>query len=148
MEFLKNYLNLVNRDLDKLSKEITSFKNEEIIWVIGKGITNSAGNLSLHICGNLQHYIGAILGKSGYKRDRDFEFSAKRINREGLLIEIQKTKDAVNSTLEQLTDESMQEEYPLEVLGYKMTTQYFLIHLHGHLNYHLGQINYHRRLLD
>ena len=138
----------MGRELDKLTNEISLFKSEQNIWVIGKGISNSAGNLTLHICGNLQHFIGNVLGNTNYIRNRDFEFSAKNISRDKLIGEIITTKEAVAATLTKLAENELQEEYPLEVLGYKMTKQYFLIHLFGHLNYHLGQINYHRRLLD
>ena len=67
------------RDLDKLKTEITSFKDEKKIWEISGDIKNSAGNLCLHLCGNLQHFIGAVLGNSGYVRNRDAEFSRKNV---------------------------------------------------------------------
>lgn len=146
--FLDDIKTLISRDLDTLSHELISYKSEENIWVIGKDIANTAGNLTLHVCGNLQHFIGTILGKGSYKRNREYEFSVKHISRYELLKEIEITKDTMKATLEKLTSDELQEDYPMEVLGYKMSTFYFLVHLQGHLNYHLGQINYHRRLLD
>lgn len=146
--FLDNIKVLMNRELNQLSREISLYKSEENIWVIGKEIANTAGNLTLHICGNLQHFIGNILGNSGYKRNREYEFSAKSVKKSELLKEIETTKDMVNSALQNLPEKEILQDYPQQVLGYKMSKQYFLIHLHGHLNYHLGQINYHRRLLD
>ncbi len=146
--FLDNIRFLMSRELDKLAKEVSSYKSEENIWVTGKEIANTAGNLTLHICGNLQHFIGAILGHTSYRRNREYEFSARSVKKNDLQKEIETTKEAVESTLQQISEDELQEDYPLEVLGYKMSKQYFLIHLYGHLNYHLGQINYHRRLLD
>lgn len=139
---------LYTRDLNKLKTEIESYQNEETIWKIDKNILNSAGNLCLHLVGNLNHFIGAQLGNSGYIRNRELEFSLKDVPRNELIEKIEGTLKIVVSTLDKFTSEDMEKEYPLEALGYKMTTEYFLIHLFGHLSYHLGQINYHRRLLD
>ncbi|MDR6404978.1 MULTISPECIES: DinB family protein [Chryseobacterium] len=139
---------LFTRDLNKLKTEIESYQNEETIWKTDKNILNSAGNLCLHLVGNLNHFIGAQLGNSGYIRNRDLEFSLKNIPRAELIQQIESTIEVINSSLGNLSAEDMEKEYPLEALGYKMTTEYFLIHLLGHLEYHLGQINYHRRLLD
>lgn len=138
---------LFTRDLNQLKKEIESYQNEEAIWKIDKDILNSAGNLSLHLVGNINHFIGAILGNSGYVRNRELEFSLKNIPKTELILQIENTIEVVHSSLDQLSEEDMNKEYPIEALGYPMTIEYFLIHLFGHLNYHLGQINYHRRLL-
>ena len=138
---------LFTRDLNQLKKEIESYQNEEAIWKIDKDILNSAGNLSLHLVGNINHFIGAILGNSGYVRNRELEFSLKNIPKTELILQIEKTIEVVHSSLDQLSEEDLKKEYPIQALSYPMTTEYFLIHLFGHLNYHLGQINYHRRLL-
>ncbi|MCS3867403.1 putative damage-inducible protein DinB [Chryseobacterium ginsenosidimutans] len=145
---IQSLQSLFTRDLNKLKTEIEAYQNEDIIWKIDKNILNSAGNLSLHLVGNISHFVGAILGNSGYIRNREQEFSLKDIPRAELIQQIENTIEVVNSSLEKLSAEDLEKEYPIEPLGYKMTTDYFLIHLIGHLEYHLGQINYHRRLLD
>jgi len=145
IEILKS---LYNRDLQKLKVEIESYQNEESLWKIDKNILNSGGNLCLHLLGNLNTYIGAELGKSGYVRQRDLEFSMKDITKTELLERLDSLIKIVDSTLANLSEEDLKKDYPTEALGYRMTTGYFLIHLLAHLNYHLGQINYHRRLLD
>jgi uncharacterized damage-inducible protein DinB len=139
---------LFRRDLEKLRREIDAYRDEKSLWKIEKEASNSAGNLCLHLVGNLNTYIGAEIGKSGYVRDRDLEFSQKHISRNELLQKIDETIIAVENALETLTDEKFDEEYSLIVFDDPMTTGYFLVHLATHLNYHLGQINYHRRLLD
>jgi hypothetical protein len=139
---------LYNRDLNKLKAEIGAYQNEATLWKTDKNIANSAGNLCLHLVGNLNTYIGAQLGNSGYIRQRDLEFSLKDIPRSELIENIEKTIGVVNSILVKLSAEDLEKVYPIEPLGYTMITEYFLIHLYGHLNYHVGQINYHRRLLD
>jgi len=139
---------LYTRDLNKLKTEIESYQTEESLWKIDKDISNTAGNLCLHLVGNLKHFFGAILGNSGYVRNREEEFSLKNIPKSELIQQVEETLNVVISTLDQLSEEDLAKEYPIEPLGYKMTTEYFMIHLFGHLSYHLGQINYHRRLLD
>ncbi|MDQ0592295.1 putative damage-inducible protein DinB [Chryseobacterium ginsenosidimutans] len=145
---IQSLQSLFTRDLNKLKTEIESYKKDDSIWKIDKNISNSAGNLCLHLIGNINHFVGAILGNSGYVRNRELEFSLKDIPRTELIKQIESTIEVVNSTLDKLPAEDLEKEYPIEPLGYKMTTEYFLIHLIGHLEYHLGQINYHRRLLD
>jgi len=141
-------IQLFDRDLEKLKTEITSYKTPSIMWGVTGDISNSAGNLCLHICGNLQHFIGSVLGISGYKRDRDSEFSRKNIPMDEIIKKIDHTIFTVKKTLNELDVNKLDEIYPINVFGKEMTTGFFLAHLTTHLNYHLGQINYHRRLLD
>jgi len=143
-----NLTKLFLRDLEKLKTEITSYKDEKKMWQIEGEVKNSAGNLCLHICGNLQHFVGAVLGNSGYERKRDLEFSKKNIPVDEMVEEIDKTLQVVEQTLSQLKEEKLDETFPINVFGYEMTTGFFLTHLTTHLSYHLGQINYQRRLLD
>jgi uncharacterized damage-inducible protein DinB len=145
---IESLKSLYSRDLNKLKTEIESYQNESSMWKTDQNIANSAGNLCLHLVGNLNNFIGTELGKTGYIRHRELEFSLKDIPKEELIEKIAATIVMVDSVLSQLTAEDLEKEYPLIVFGDKMTTGYFLIHLIAHLDYHLGQINYHRRLLD
>ncbi|MBT1699888.1 DUF1572 family protein [Fulvivirgaceae bacterium PWU4] len=144
---IESFVFLFERELDKLEAEIKQYPDEASVWKLEGDIKNPGGNLCLHLCGNLQQYIGEQLGHSGYQRNRPLEFSARDVSRAQLLNEIQKTKLVVSATLRKLDDESIRQMYPEEVLGYPMTTVFFLTHLLAHLGYHLGQINYHRRLI-
>lgn len=144
----KTLKSLFSRDLKKLRKEIELYQSEKALWVTDKGINNSGGNLCLHLVGNLNAYIGDALGKSGYVRHRDLEFSLKDVPRSGLLNQIDDTIRTVEEVLENLGDEDLQLEFPILVLEQRTSTEYFLVHLATHLSYHLGQVNYHRRLLD
>ncbi len=141
-------IEIFDRDINKLKNEIELYKNEHKLWIIEKDIKNSGGNLALHVVGNLKHFIGNILGGIKYNRDRDGEFSKKNIPAKELIKEIDKTKDAVIKTIQSLDEKEYEKIYPLDVFNKKMTTIFFLTHLANHLNYHLGQINYHRRILD
>lgn len=145
---IESLKSLYNRDLSKLKTEIEAYQNEENLWKIDKKISNSAGNLCLHLVGNLNHFIGAHLGNTGYERHRDLEFSLKDVPRTELIEKIEATIAMIDSVLGRLPEDDLKKEYPLIVFEDKMTTDYFLIHLVAHLDYHLGQINYHRRLLD
>ncbi len=137
---------LFKRDLDKLKKEISAYQDEANMWKVEKQINNSAGNLCLHLIGNLNWFIGAQLGNSGYIRKRDLEFSQKNIPVTELLTQIDKTIAIVDSTLEALKEETLAEIYPINVFKEEISTELFLAHLSTHLAYHLGQINYHRRM--
>lgn len=135
------------RDLASLRRELEAYTSSEEIWAVPEGITNSAGTLSLHLCGNLQHFLGAILGKSGYQRDRESEFSARAINTDDLLAEIDSTVEAVSTALDNLSHTEMTASYPVPFDQRKLPTERFLIHLCAHLAFHLGQIDYHRRMV-
>ncbi|SKC78083.1 DinB family protein [Ohtaekwangia koreensis] len=137
-----------NRDLLKLKQEIASYKHEPNLWKIEKNIANPAGNLCLHLVGNLNTYIGATLGNTGYIRHRDLEFSSRDVPQEELIRKVEETIQVVDRVLSTLTESQLNEEYPLLVLAEKTSTGFFLVHLATHLTYHLGQVNYHRRLLD
>jgi len=139
---------LFNRDLNKLKAELELYREEKNIWLVEKNIANTAGNLCLHLVGNLNAYLGAEIGGTGYIRNRDLEFSLKDIPRAELISMVEATISVVNNALDLVTEEDLQKEYPLLVLPQKTSTEYFLVHLAAHLGYHLGQINYHRRLLD
>ena len=141
-------IKLFKRDLNALKMEVNSYKNEKNLWIVTKDISNSTGNLCLHLVGNLNHFIGAALGNSGYVRQRALEFSLKAIPKSELIEQINATIAVVEKTLSNLTEDDLQKEYKHRVIEDGMTTGYFLVHLAMHLAYHLGQINYHRRLLD
>ena len=136
------------RDLEKLKTELELYSHEQNIWLVDKQITNTAGNLCLHLIGNLNAYIGAELGKTGYIRNRPLEFSSGPIPRAELLKGIDDTAQLITATFDQLTEAQLADEYPQQVMDGKVSAGYFLTHLGTHLSYHLGQINYHRRLLD
>ncbi|MGB4846634.1 MAG: DUF1572 family protein [Saprospiraceae bacterium] len=140
--------NLFARDLNKLKTEIESYRDEFKLWHVEKNITNSGGNLCLHLIGNLNTYIGAVIGKTNYIRHRELEFSLKDIPKSELISKITDTIAIVDNALSHLTDEDLGNEYPLLVLDEKTSTGFLLVHLTTHLTYHLGQINYHRRLLQ
>lgn len=139
---------LFRRDLERLRQEIAAYTDESTLWFIEKGIANSAGNLCLHLIGNLNTYIGAELGKTGYIRHRELEFSLKDVPKVELLRQIDETMAVVDQALDTVSAEQLEQEYPILVFDKMTSTGYLLVHLTTHLTYHLGQINYHRRLLD
>ncbi len=139
---------LLRRNLKKLRVEIESYTKEENLWRTTDHIDNSAGNLCLHLVGNLNTYIGAEFGKTGYIRQREQEFFLKNTPRATLLSMIDETISVVENSLDVLTTNDLQKEYPRLLSGEKPSTELFLVHVTTHLTYHLGQINYHRRLLD
>ena len=139
---------LFERELNKLIEEINLYSSEEHLWEIKGQISNSSGNLSLHLIGNLKHFIGNVLGNTGYVRQREIEFTLKNIPRQELINSINETIEIIKLVFSKLTDDDLKKLFPLEKHDEKVTTGYMLLHLLTHLNYHLGQVNYHRRLID
>jgi len=138
---------LFRRDLARLSQQVEAFPNDEALWQTLPGVTNAAGNLALHIEGNLREYIGRQLGKLPYKRNRELEFSTKGMSRRELGTRLAELRRSIPEVIEHLSSEQFDTEYPEVVLEIATSTRQLLIHLHGHLNWHLGQIDYLRRVL-
>ncbi len=139
---------LLLRDLTSFQQELEAYPDERLIWATPPGIANSAGTLSLHAAGNLQHFIGARLGNTGYVRDRPAEFGSRDIPRADLVAELGRAIDAVGATLASLDPAVLDTEHPDSFTnGKRVSVGVLLGHLATHLTYHLGQVDYHRRLV-
>jgi hypothetical protein len=138
---------LFERDLKRLSQQVLTFTDEQKLWALAPGVSNSAGNLMLHLEGNLREYIGRVLGGLPYRRVRDDEFGKKGISHVELTARIEKIVQMVPKVVGELTSERLDALYPEGVLNGPLSTRQFLMHLYGHFNYHLGQIDYLRRIL-
>jgi len=137
----------LRRELRSLRLELAAYPDEQLIWTLPPGLPNSAGTLALHLAGNLRHYVGALLGGTGYIRNRDEEFAARDIPRAVLLEQISEAEAAVESTLPHLSEAQMSLPFPEAIRGQHLETGEFLLQLAVHLAYHLGQVSYHRRLV-
>jgi uncharacterized damage-inducible protein DinB len=138
---------LLLRELAAFARELDLFPDERAIWVTAPGVTNSVGTLALHVSGNLQYYVGAVLGGTGYIRDRALEFSARDVPREELRAGLRRAEDVVGAALSALPVDALEVEYPDVLGGLRVPTGLFLLHLSTHLAHHLGQAGYLRRLL-
>lgn len=148
MRIAPQLVTLLARDLTRLAQEIRAFPDDGSVWETRIGISNSAGNLVLHLEGNMREYIGRILGGLAYARRRDLEFSTTGLTIRDLAGRIEALRDPILGIVAGLDDQRMAELFPEPVLdGTRLTTSHFLIHLQGHLNYHLGQIDYLRRIV-
>ena len=148
MSLAPNLAQLYRRDLSRLIQQIEAFPDEEMLWRPFPGVTNSAGNLTLHIEGNLREYIGRQIGNVPYDRKRDLEFSSKGLTKQELITRLAGLRDTIPSIIAGLSPDLLAGRYPEVVLEKPLSTQEFLIHLYGHLNWHLGQIDYLRRALS
>lgn len=135
------------RDLDKLITEMEAFPSEQSLWLTAGDVKNPAGNLGLHIAGNLQHFIGALLGGTGYVRDREREFSEKNVPRSEILERLASAKKVVEVALGKMSDAQLADVYPANHFGEGRSNLFVLLTLLTHLGYHLGQVNYLRRLV-
>jgi hypothetical protein len=145
---MNSLADLYRRDLSRLKQQIEAFRSDEMLSRTLPGIANSAGTLVLHLEGNLREYIGRQLGQVSYVRNRPLEFTANDTARNELLRRVTELSILIPTIIESLSQEAMESEYPEAVLGRALTTGAFLIHLYGHLNWHLGQLDYLRRILS
>lgn len=144
----ENLALLFERDILKVKQEISLYTEEQKLWIALPGTSNPGGNICLHLLGNLQHYIGGVLGGSGYQRNRPEEFSQQNIPVSKLVQSLDATAVLIPATIRKLSEKDLAAIYPEKVFEQVMTVEYFLFHLLAHLNYHLGQLNYHRRVMN
>jgi uncharacterized damage-inducible protein DinB len=137
----------IARELQTFIKEVEAFPSDDSLWHTRRGVTNSVGNLALHVCGNLQDFVGRVLGGSSYVRQRELEFSRREGSRAEVVAELRKTINAVEQALDALTSEALEADYPMVLAGRTINTGAFLVHLAAHLAFHLGQAGYLRRVI-
>ena len=139
---------MIARELETFARELELCESDSVVWATRPGVTNSLGTLTLHICGNLQHFIGRVLGQTSYVRDREHEFSARDIPRQDLLELVETARGIVQTVMPTVTDAQLEQEYPEAVRGVRMLTGVFLTHLVAHTAMHLGQAGYVRRIVS
>jgi len=135
------------RELQGFIREVDAFPSDDSVWHTRRGVTNSAGNLALHVCGNLQDFVGRVLGGTSYVRNRELEFSQREGTRASLVAELRATIGVIESVLPELSEETLEGNYPMPLAGKTMNTTAFLVHLAAHLAFHLGQAGYLRRVI-
>jgi uncharacterized damage-inducible protein DinB len=138
---------ILDRDLQALAREVMAYPDERALWATPTGITNSAGTLALHLAGNIRHYLGATLGGTGYVRDRPAEFALRDVPRATILGHIEEARAALRAAADRASDERQDEDYPEVVGGVRVAMGEYLVHLVSHFAFHLGQLDYHRRVV-
>lgn len=138
---------MLDRDLRGLRRELEAYPDERQIWQTVPGLPNTAGTLALHLAGNLQHYIGARWGGTGYVRNREAEFARRDVPRAELVAEIERARAALAAGLAAIRSEELEAVFPELVGGCRVRTGDLLVHAGAHLAYHLGQVDAHRRVV-
>ena len=138
---------ILARDLGAFAREVQLFPDDEALWRVLPGVTNPAGSLALHACGNLQHFVGGVLGGTGYVRRREEEFGARGLSRAEVAERLTATAGVVRRTLRAVGTAALDAPYPVVLNGLQLPTRRFLLHLAVHLGFHLGQAGYLRRAL-
>ena len=141
---------LFRKGLDKTKEELLAYADEENLWVIRGEIKNSSGHLAQHLAGNLKLFVGKVMGGIDYTRERDREFNERQFTREQLVGLLEETAAIIEQSLTGKDAAFFDLPFPHEVVSIKegQTNGFMLTYLYAHLNYHLGQINYHRRLIQ
>ncbi|MDX2008453.1 MAG: hypothetical protein SFU83_24675 [Meiothermus sp.] len=140
-------IGLYKRDLEKFAAELEAYRDDGSIWKLAGEIKNPAGNLAMHVVGNLNYYVGALLGGTRYVRNRPAEFETREGSRADLAKQLRETGVMIERVLGGFSREQLEAPFPQPIEEYPSSNQGFLMHLYGHLNWHLGQVNYHRRLV-
>lgn len=143
----ESLIEIYERDLNRLKQEVSSYTDDSKLWILKNEIPNSAGNLVLHLIGNLNHFFGAVILQNGYIRQREEEFSGLNVSRDELLNQLDEAGKVVRAAIAGLSDEELTKDYPAPLQDRIFPTEFVIVYMLSHLNYHLGQINYHRRLL-
>ena len=133
------------RELNGLRHELELFPDDDTIWQSVPGVGNSAGNLALHVAGNVRYFIGSVLGGTGYVRDRAAEFGRRSGRRPEIQAELDDAAAVVREVLGRLPADRLDSPFP-DLPG-RISTRRFLLHLCVHAGYHLGQVGYLRRIL-
>jgi len=145
---MRSYKEFFVKCLNALKEDISSYKNEEDLWLVKGETKNPPGLLAIHLCGNLKHTIGAMIGKNGFVRNRDAEFASKDVPKKKIIEDIDETIGMIESVLDKLTAENLLKPWSADTFGEGQTVDSVLLRIAWHLGYHTGQINYHRRLLE
>jgi Protein of unknown function (DUF1572) len=146
-DLLEDLKVLYLREITTLERELDLYLDDASVWIERPGLPNPAGNLVLHLAGSLQHFFGATLGKTGYQRNREAEFSKRNVSRTDLKQELSRSRQAVIAAFENLTDDSLTQVFPVQFADAPFSIRLTLLQFLGHLAYHLGQIDYHRRVV-
>jgi hypothetical protein len=147
MNKMEKYKEQYSKYLNQLKEEISLYENEDDLWKLSGDLKNTPGNLAIHVCGNLKFNFGAVLLNNSYVRDRDSEFARKNVPRGEIIKEIEETKEIVSEALNKLSRDDLNKPFPGKVYGDEGTIGDLILRISLHLAYHLGQINYHRRIL-
>jgi len=146
-----SFLNLARlqivRELEGFVREVEACPDDESLWALAPGVTNSVGTLALHVSGNLQDFIGRVLGGSSYVRNREYEFSHRGSSRADVVAELRRAAEAVTGALTGMDPARLDEDYPMTPGGNTVSTAAFLVHLGAHIAFHLGQAGYLRRIV-
>ncbi len=142
------FIEILERDLNRLNEEIRLLENEKDLWSVRGKVNNSIGTLAVHLCGSLQHFIGSVIGKTAYVRDRNLEFGIRNVPSSKIISDIEETMIMLKDVLGGLSDADMENEFPIELLGKKRSFGFVLAQMCAHVNYHLGQVNYYRRTIS
>jgi uncharacterized damage-inducible protein DinB len=147
-DLIKDVREIIMRDLEDLVNEVEATADHDL-WMSLPGITNSVGTLAFHLCGNLRHFIGSVIGNDGYVRKREEEFSRRDLSKADIIQEIQRTRKAVDEALLNLSHGQLNDEMADTPPQHKgRTIGFFLMQLLCHLSRHRGQLNYLRRVLS
>ncbi len=114
----------------------------EQIWWRPNEHSNSIGNLTLHLCGNVRQWILSGIGAQEDIRTRDQEFDQRAaIDKEILINDLHKLEQEVRMVLDQIQPSELLKKRLVQNI-YEESALSILIHVVEHFSYHVGQISW------
>ena len=126
-------------------RQVAESLTEEQLWRKPLEPSNSVGHLILHLTGNLNHFVGACLGNTGYVREREREFTEGNVpSKAALLAGLDAAVATFRRVVSGLTPEQLAAPHPDERFGLVLNA---LTRLLTHFALHRGQMSYIVRLV-
>lgn len=131
---------LFEESVPRLKKCLNQLPEKEV-WYRPNNHSNSMGNITLHLCGNVRQWILSGLGKQKDTRTRQQEFDEiGPISTSELTQKVDDLMGKVEHVLDSVTSEMLLEKHKVQV--YEETGLSILVHVVEHFSYHVGQMTY------
>jgi uncharacterized damage-inducible protein DinB len=138
--FRRDALSGLNKYLTRIVQCLQSLSEEEIWWRPNE-VSNAAGNIVLHLCGNIRQWVLSGLGEARDLRERDKEFSERGpIPRQALIELLKNTIEDANRVIETAPVSMLSREFDIQ--GYHVTGATAVTSVYEHFAYHAGQVIY------
>ncbi len=144
-EFMEESIFRIEKNTTKIIKCLHVL-TEDQIWKRPNEVSNSAGNILLHLCGNTRQYLVSALSDQPDIRERDEEFSAKGgYSKEELQIKLTATVEEATGILQTMDEYRLMKIHSVQ--GFNLSGIAIIVHVTEHYSHHTGQIIFWTKLL-
>ncbi|MDP4263868.1 MAG: DinB family protein [Bacteroidota bacterium] len=144
-EFVEQSISRIEKNTPKIIKCLGEL-SEEQVWQRPNEASNSAGNILLHLCGNMRQYIISALGNQPDTRERDKEFSTNGgYSKEDLQNKLVSTVSEVKNIISAVDENKLMKVHSVQ--GFNYSGAGIIVHVTEHYSYHTGQVVFWTKLL-